>query len=202
MAIKVSEKRGVNGKWLMTYTAEGIHYVTKSAALWYGIKLRCQSGTSSQKARPTYKGCSMSDNFKDYQLFTNWYVPQVGYGVDGYHIDKDILYNGNKLYGEDTCVLVPLDLNNFFVSCNARRGDCPQGLTFRQDINKYQVVVRAGGRSVYLGVFADILCAKAAYKKAKEAEAYRWYERLKAGEFKVDDRVIERMRTWTFEEIL
>ena len=58
------------------------------------------------------------------------------------------------------------------------------------------------GKPLHLGLFDNVESAKAAYKYAKEAEAYRWYERLKAGEFAVEDKVIECMKTWTHKEII
>jgi hypothetical protein len=50
-----------------------------------------------------------------------------------------------------------------------------------------------------LGAFNTEQEAHNAWVLAKEAEAYRWYERLRDNEFVVDPRVTERMRTWKYE---
>lgn len=67
---------------------------------------------------------------------------------------------------------------------------------------KYRARIQVVGSQerVCLGLYYTEQEAYAVYKQAKEAEAQRWYARLESGEFIVDERVIERMRTWTLEE--
>jgi hypothetical protein len=140
----------------------------------------------------------VSDNFKDFQYFTNWHVRAAGYGIDGYALDKDILVKGNKVYHENRCVLVPHSLNTFLTARKALRGEYAIGVT-RLRGRKFVAQVHIAGITKHLGVFTTESEAYEVYKGAKEAEARRWHERLKAGEFIVDERVIERMRTWTLE---
>jgi hypothetical protein len=141
----------------------------------------------------------MTDCFKDFQAFTDWHASAVGYGSLGYQIDKDILFTGNKVYGEDTCVLVPAALNSFLTSSAAARGQFAQGVHYRRASRKFVAQLTISGKVTRLGLFNTESEAYSAYRAAKEAEAYRWYERLKAGEFVVGGRVIERMRTWRLE---
>ena len=39
-----------------------------------------------------------------------------------FHLDKDILVKGNKLYSEDTCSFVPAEINTLFCKANKTRG--------------------------------------------------------------------------------
>lgn len=196
MAI-IADFKGEDGLWAKSV---GKHnYKTLSYAKWINMVNRCRDGSTAQIRRPTYNGCSLSDYFKDFQNFTDWHTLQAGYSLK-YHMDKDILVQGNKQYNEVLCVLVPLPLNNFLTSAKAIRGELPIGVTMNGCSYASSLCIDGKGR--YLGTFSTPEEAHLAYKAAKEAEAYRWYERLRDGEFIVDPRVIERMRTWTLPENL
>lgn len=112
-------------------------------------------------------------------------------------MDKDILKEGNKIYHEDYCVLVPYQLNAFLTLRGAARGAYPIGVTYHKIERKFVSQINIGGKLQKLGGFRTADEAHQAYKAAKEAEAQRWYKRLSDGEFVVDARVIERMRSWT-----
>lgn len=193
IAEDVKDNKGI---WLKGYTAGDTRYATKSAVAWYSIRWRCNPRGVFQKRKPTYRTCEMSENFRDFQFFTRWYREQVGYNCERYALDKDILNKGNKLYSEHTCVLVPQELNGFLTACDAKRGDLPQGVYFDKQASKYKAQIQSGGKVVNIGRYFSINAAKDAYKVAKDAEARQWYNRLIKGEFIVDARVIERMRTW------
>jgi hypothetical protein len=75
--------------------------MTKEYDLWHAMLKRCYSKPYLEK-QPTYIGCSVSDTFLYYHLFYNWCQTQVGFGKEGYQLDKDLLIKGNKLYSEDT----------------------------------------------------------------------------------------------------
>jgi len=195
----VEDYKGANGKWVgAKRIAEGI-VQTRSYVRWGNMRLRCKVGGAEQQRRPTYVGCTMSSLFSDFQTFTDWHVTQVGYGLPCYDMDKDILVHGNKEYNEKVCVLVPKALNAFLTSHDAARGDYPQGVNFHKRVQKFAAMVSSDSHRIHLGYFTTPEAASVAYKEAKEVESHKWYERLKAGEFAVDPRVIERMRTWTFE---
>ena len=64
------------------------------------------------------KGVEVSDEFKVYSKFKNWYINNYGnppYGV--LEIDKDCLsiLKGlpNKMYSAETCLLIPSSINTF-----------------------------------------------------------------------------------------
>ncbi len=52
---------------------------------------------------PTYKGCSVCDEWHDFQVFAQWYKSNY---IEGYHLDKDIKINGNKVYSPSACLFV------------------------------------------------------------------------------------------------
>ena len=76
----------------------------KEYQLWQNMLIRCFSD-KYQTRQPTYKGCSVSDNFLHYSFFYDWCQEQIGFGkVDdkgrGWCLDKDLLLIGNKTYSE------------------------------------------------------------------------------------------------------
>lgn len=197
-AVIVSDEKR-NGEWLRHVRINGKSIRTFSSNVWYHVKSRCKINGGCQREIPTYVGCTMSDTFKDFQKFTDWHIGQVGYSVPNYEIDKDLLSKGNKVYSEEFCVLIPQQLNCFLVNNEARRGDYLVGVTFNKREQRFKSAIRVDGVKIHLGYFDDELSAYKAYKIAKEAEALRWYERLISGEFIVDQRVINRLATWSLE---
>ena len=57
-------------------------------SLWKNMLRRCYS-VKTQSKQPTYIGCTVSDNFKDYSFFYKWVQQQVGFNLAGYQLDKD-----------------------------------------------------------------------------------------------------------------
>lgn len=197
MPIVVGDRK-VNNLWVNTFTENKIGYMTKMSSIWYNIRSRCITNGAYQEGKPTYYGCKLSDNFKNFQYFANWYSSQVGYSSN-YNLDKDILVYGNKIYGENTCVLVPLELNMFF--SGLVREKLTLGTCFQKASGKYISQISIGGVNTYLGLFKSEKEARDCYITAKEKEASSWYYRLKNKEFIVDKRIIEKLRTFKIEEI-
>ena len=68
----------------------------------------------------------------NYQNFAQWFN-ENRYDVEGrLHIDKDILYPGNKIYCPDTCLLVPQRINMLFLNKPNKRG-LPNGIIKSSD---------------------------------------------------------------------
>lgn len=166
---------------------------TRSDLTWANMRNRCKNDGI---VYPSYVGCAMSENFKDFQYFVNWHRNQIGYSLPDYDLDKDILYAGNLLYSESTCVKIPHFLNTFTKGQTRVKDGLKQGVT--EFKGRYMSQISIDGVNKYLGLFATEDLAHEVYVNAKEAEAKRWYLRLIAKEFIVDQRVIERMRVWTF----
>ena len=142
--------------------------ITKEYDLWHSMLQRCYSDTYKKK-RPTYEGCEVSDNFKSYEYFYEWCNKQIGFSNQGWHLDKDLLTKGNKVYSEYSCVFIPQEINKVLVKRTALRGEhligvywCKRGKAFKAQVNKSK------GKREYLGYFNTELEAFKAYKTAKE----------------------------------
>jgi len=91
----------------------GKHKCNKGSKIyncWESMLTRCYSGKYYER-HPTYKGCSVCDEWRNYQVFAEWYLKN--YPDDGreYHLDKDIKVKGNKLYSPSTCMFVSPEEN-------------------------------------------------------------------------------------------
>jgi hypothetical protein len=187
-------------RWVRSFCKNYKQQYTQSGRVWEDMKLRCTLDSSQQRKFPKYIGCTMSKNFEDFQFFVEWHMAQIGFGLPGYHIDKDMLVPGNKLYSENTCVLIPAALNTFAVYHDASRGLYPVGVSLHGS-GKFSATVAINGKSKHLGLFTTPEKAFERYKTIKEKLAKEWYERLLNKEFAVDARVIDAMKNWTLRAV-
>ena len=168
---------------------------TRDYQLWKSMLCRCYDVSYSNK-NPTYKDCTVSDNFKYFPYFKEWCHRQIGFDQEGWHLDKDILVKGNKVYSEDVCAFVPSEVNSLFIKRDSLRGDCPVGVRYRKRFDKFESQITLYGKMVYLGTFNTPEEAFQAYKQAKEAYikevANKWKD-------KIDPRVYEALMKYRVE---
>ncbi len=155
---------GINDYTRGTKDSEG--NLKKEYRYWNRMLGRCYT---ERYQHSSYLGCKPSENFKHYSYFHDWCQNQVGFGEDGFELDKDLLLKGNKIYSEDTCVFIPSSLNKITTSSKAVRGEYPIGVTFDNRSNTYQARVNNGfGKRINIGSFKSESDAFMAYCKKKK----------------------------------
>lgn len=135
----------------------------KSYDVWNHMLKRCYTANCQQR-QPTYTGCSVA---KDWHLFSNFERWFTSHYVEGWHLDKDILSPGNKVYSEETCVFVSQALNNLLSDSKAARGAHPLGVCFHKGQQKYVARIGEGVGQRHLGSFPTPLAAHQAWQLAK-----------------------------------
>ena len=163
--------------------------------LWRKMIERCYSKKVHERC-PTYIDCYVSDEFKDYSKWREWY-DNYPYKQDGWHMDKDLLIKGNKVYNESTCVFIPQEINKVLVKREASRGEYLIGVCWCKTANAFKATVRKNkGKSEYLGYFKTEIEAFEAYKQAKEA-----YLKELADKYKdmLDPRAYEALYNYTVD---
>ena len=169
---------------------------TKEYVLWHSMLTRCYSD-GFKKQRPTYEGCEVSDNFKSYEYFYEWCHKQIGFGADGFEIDKDLLVKGDKVYSETTCVFLPVEINSLLTKCTASRGKHLIGVCWHNTNKAFMAQVgKNKGKQEHLGYFKTEIEAFNAYKTAKES-----FVKEQANKFKsqIDERAYKALMNYTVE---
>ena len=153
----------------------------KEYKLWADMLKRCYD-SKFHDTRPTYKGCSVSNNFRYYPYFKEWCNKQIGFNQDGFDLDKDILSKGAKTYSEDTCCFVPKEINTSFTVSNNRNSNYFIGVSYHKELGKFRSRLNKFGKIVSLGCFDTEIEAFHTYKEAKEAYikelANKWKDQI------------------------
>ena len=170
--------------------------ITKEYDLWKSMLRRCCSDNFKNKY-PTYKDCEVSENFKSYEYFYEWCQKQIGFGVDGFELDKDLLIKGNKVYSEDSCVFIPKEINLVLTKSTASRGQHLIGVYWSKTNKAFKATANKNtGKSEHLGFFKTEIEAFSAYKTAKES-----FIKEQANEWKgkIDERAYDALMNYTVD---
>ena len=192
--VRDNEFKPVNKVGIMDVPNVVTHkYSTKSYKVWNRMLQRCYN-ENLRHLHQTYADCVMSDDFKYYSKFKEWFENQIGSNQDSWHLDKDILVKGNKVYSAETCCFVPHEINSLIISANAARGELPVGVYYEKDTGKLKVRVSIDGKTKHIGRYTCKLEAFNAYKQAKENHIKKVADKYKDV---IDPRVYEALYTWT-----
>ena len=166
---------------------------TKEYTAWRCMLERCYGN----KELEAYKYCIVSEEFHNASYFKNWYNKQVGAHREDFHLDKDILSGDCKVYAEDTCVLVPHEINMFFAKTGGRTHqafkdtDYPIGVSYTtKNKTKPFVAKYNNGGEKHETYHDNEWSAFLAYKQAKENRAKELAEKWRG---QIDDRVYEKL---------
>jgi len=130
---------------------------------------RCYSDVFAARY-PSYKGCYVVAEWHSFMGFRSW---MIGQDWVGKQLDKDLIANGNKEYGPDTCVFVTKQVNVFVTDSAAARGPYPIGVTFNKVSKKFQAKCCDGqGKILHLGHFDTPESAHEAWRSRKKEIAH------------------------------
>lgn len=180
------------------------HYSHKTSPVaykkWYAMIQRCYSPKFSGWA--VYGGCgvTVAKEWHNFQNFARWY-DGYKYKEKGWHLDKDLLVKGNKLYCEEFCCIVPGIINQSIVSARANRGEYAQGVTYDSKLkryaaqfNAYHTHYKAFRKTSYRSEKEAFIEYKAAKESYLVSLAYEWRGRVAP---KVLKALVEYEIEWT-----
>lgn len=138
---------------------------------WLDMLRRCYN-IKLQNKYPTYIGCSVCEEWLNFQNYYNWYIENY-YEIENVQIDidKDILLKGNKIYSPNTCIFVPHDINVLFTKGNSKNGMLlGVGYSKKDNIFISNCSISCNGikKGKHIGSFKTELEAFNAYKEFKE----------------------------------
>lgn len=128
---------------------------------WLSMMERCYS-PRNLKTRPNYKGCVVYVDWHTFSVFKEWMLCQ---DWQGKQLDKDLLIQGNKIYGPDTCLFVSGHINTLLSTKKSRElptGVNKQGIRYKASMQKY-------GKLKHIGVYDTVDLAYSAYIQEKAA---------------------------------
>ena len=128
---------------------------TQMYRIWDCMLSRCYENGDGAA---TYKDCYVCEEWLRISNFKKWYDENH---VEGYHLDKDLLVKGNKIYSPQTCCFLPKEINAIFKKYRKNNG-IPTGVHFRR--GKY--TARFNGKT--LRTSSDVNECFLAYKTEKE----------------------------------
>jgi len=118
---------------------------------------RCYGG-----GHPTYLDCEVDERWWNYQVFAAWFYDNY---VEGFHLDKDLLVEGNRIYSPETCLFVTPQLNTLFWKgghgVRRRRG------------GSFRAVIKLKGQKVKIGTYKTVQHAARVYRATKVKEVRR-----------------------------
>lgn len=172
--------------------------------IWKGVLQRVYT-----TRHPSYMKTEVCDEWHNFQNFAEWCYNQKFFNTkdikgNSYHLDKDILNNGIKIYSPETCCFVPHEINGLLIMYNMvnKVSELPLGVKVEPPKKggnvRYSAKLSIGsGKNKYLGYFNTPEDAFIAYKKAR-----RIYIREVAEKWKglVDDKVYEALMSWELLE--
>ena len=102
--------------------------------VWTEMLRRCYYD-KAQERNPTYRGCSVSEEWLTFSNFKAWMEKQEWEGLE---LDKDVLIPGNNVYDPETCVFVTRVVNMFTTDSGAARGKWLIGVSFDKEAEKFK----------------------------------------------------------------
>lgn len=159
--------------------------------VWKEVVSRCFNSNLHSKY-PTYRGCSISEDWKYLSNFIKWVDSQPNKDWQNCELDKDLLVEGNKYYSPQTTVFIPTALNLFLPYSPKSRGNLMLGVFLKKGkkLRPYCAQCsnpfKAGER--FVGYYDTELEAHLAWQTKKHEHA------LKLADMQDDPRVADALR--------
>ncbi|MFN4320795.1 MAG: hypothetical protein ACK4E9_02005 [Aeromonas media] len=142
---------GVNDADYVTQPmVDGVRFRCPAYITWKHVLTRA-CDYKFQAKKPTYRGVTISKEWHSFMGFRDWWENNH---VDGYQLDKDLLFAGNREYGPMTCVYVPPWLNTFTTDHSSARGDFPIGVYRHKGKLMARCCNPITGKEEFLGYFS------------------------------------------------
>ena len=167
----------------------------KEYQLWAGMIRRAYDKNLHERL-PTYTDCLVANEFRRFSSFNEWCQNQIGFGLDDWQLDKDILDKGNREYHPDKCVFLPREINSFLRTRKKSRGLLPIGVTTLSRSSGYMALLNNKKEKIYLGTFPTPELAFQAYKAAKEQAIKNMANKWKD---KIDPRAYDALMNYRVE---
>lgn len=157
------------------------NFKSRAGLKWATMMQRCYDKKYLAK-KPTYIGCSVEHSWHNLQNFAEWYE-KLKYNEPNWELDKDLLIRGNKIYSEETCVMLPREINSAInIHTLSKKSGLPAGVTTINSKGKFRAQCHVGGKQERSRVSTSIDYCFQWYREKKLEElaklAEYWKEHL------------------------
>lgn len=129
---------------------------------WTCMIRRCYDEKLKERYSAYYGDCIVCEEWHNFQNFARWWNENIyRVGTERMHLDKDILFDGNRMYSPNTCVISPQRINMLFMK-KPNKYNLPNGI---KPSSKGRYESKYNGK--HLGVFDSIEDAVMAHDIAK-----------------------------------
>lgn len=163
---KLSHKVGINNAdYQVNPKINGKRTVCPFYKSWISMIERCYS-KKHKITHQTYIGCTVVEDWLIFLNFKKWMECQ---DWKNKHLDKDIIFPGNKVYSPENCVFVSQEINKLLNNNKSSKGKYPQGVSLYKRNGKFIAQCSKNNKSKQLGFFVTPEGASKAYKKFKSS---------------------------------
>ena len=145
----------------------------------------------THKLKPYYALCKAEIEWLNFSNYREWHKENM-MGDEKVDLDKDVLIQGNTVYGSDTCTLIPHFTNTLF--------ETPKGtdtnIVLNNTTGKYNVTMSILGKNEDVGTFDTEEEAKQGYIDYKQDYIKNFAKKCKG---KVPYKTYEAMMNWIVE---
>ena len=139
--------------------------------VWSSMMKRCYNKNCTRHT--WYEDCRVAEEWHNFANFLKWYNDhyyELPEGMGEVDLDKDIKYHNNKIYGPDTCLLVPAAINRRIYHRITSYTGLPLGVTYDEKSGRYKARGRADKKDKFFGYYNTVEEAFARVKLEKEKE--------------------------------
>lgn len=155
---------------------------------WTCMIRRCYDERLKERYSAYYGDCAVCNEWHNFQTFSEWWNDNIyRVGTERMHLDKDILFNGNRIYSPDTCLIVPQRINMMFMK-KPNKYNLPNGIL---PIANRKYSARYGGK--HIGNFDDLESAVKAHDIEKKKALRELADKYKD---KVPNKLYEALINW------
>jgi len=147
---------------------------------WKDMLKRCYSQKYLKK-QPSYLGSSVCEEWKYLSNFKRWMEIQ---DWEGKHLDKDLLYPGNKIYSPNTCIFISPSLNSFMTNSSLKNSSGFNGVRLEKRTMKWESKICKEYKTYHIGTYHSKEEAYYYYKVERNREVLKWIEKIEDNRIK------------------
>jgi hypothetical protein len=139
--------------------------------VWSSMLKRCYNENCQR--HQWYEDCVVDERWHNFATFLQWWNEnyyELPEGMGDVDLDKDIKFRKNRIYGPDTCLLVPATINRMLYHRITSKTGLPLGVTYDEKFNRYRARGRIDKKDKFFGFYNTVEEAFDRVKNEKEKE--------------------------------